>query len=71
MSAVATDESVRPGEAVIKPNSNFTKAAITEWAERRLQSGAEVYSDCLQAFGTVTKLEHTYRHSKHQSTAGL
>lgn len=38
MIAVATDEAGRPGYAVIEPISGFTKAAITEWAEGRLQS---------------------------------
>ena len=36
--AVATDAADRPGYAVIEPISGFTKAAITEWAERRLQT---------------------------------
>ena len=58
--AVATDAVDRPGYAVIEPISGFTKAAITEWAERRLQPGAAVYSDGLRAFGAVAKLEHPH-----------
>ena len=58
--AVATDESDRPGYAVIEPVSGFTKAAITEWASRRLQPGAEVYSDGLGAFSAVVDLHHPH-----------
>jgi len=58
--AVATDERDRPGYAVIEPVDGFTKAAITEWAERRLQPGAEVYSDGLGAFTAVADLDHPH-----------
>ncbi len=56
--AVATDEKGRPGYAVIEPVTGFTKNAITEWAKRRLQPGAEIYSDGLGAFTAVIDLGH-------------
>lgn len=56
--AVATNEKDRPGFAVIEPVAGFTKNAITEWAQRRLQSGAETYSDGLGAFSAVIDLDH-------------
>lgn len=58
--AVATDESGRPGYAVIEPLSGFTKAAITQWAKQRLQPGAEVNSDGLRAFGAMASLGHAH-----------
>jgi hypothetical protein len=67
--AVATDEADRPGYAVIEPVAGFTKAAITDWASRRLQPGTEVYSDGLRAFRAVVNLDHPHR--MHQSAPGL
>jgi transposase-like protein len=58
--AVATDEAGRPGFAVIEPLSGFTKLAITQWANQRLQPGAEVNSDGLKAFGAVASLGHSH-----------
>ncbi len=58
--AVATDESDRPGYAVIEPVAGFTKAAITEWAKQRLQPGAEIYSDGLKAFAVMASLGHSH-----------
>jgi len=58
--AVATNEAGRPGYAVIEPLPGFTKVAITEWAKRRLQGGAEVYSDGLRAFSAVADLNHPH-----------
>jgi hypothetical protein len=58
--AVATDEPDRPGYAVIEPVDGLTKVAITEWAMRRLQPGAEVYSDGLRAFGVAANLDHPH-----------
>jgi len=56
--AVATHEKGRPGYAVMEPVAGFTKNAITEWAKRRLQPGAEIYSDGLGAFSAVIDLGH-------------
>ncbi len=58
--AVATDEPDRPGYTVIEPVDGLTKVAITEWAKRRLQPGAEVYNDGLRAFGAVANLDHPH-----------
>ena len=58
--AVATDEGDRPGYAVIEPVDGFTQDAITQWAERRLQPGAEVFSDGLSAFTAVVDLDHPH-----------
>lgn len=56
--AVATNEKGHPDYAVIEPVPGFTKIAITEWAKRRLQPGAEIYSDGLGAFSAVIDLGH-------------
>ena len=58
--AVATDERARPGYAVIEPVAGFTSNAITDWAQRHLQPGAEVYSDGLGAFRAVVDLDHAH-----------
>ena len=58
--AVATDEKDRPGYAVIEPVKGFTKAAIIEWAERRLQPDAAVYSDGLKAFGALAGMGYSH-----------
>lgn len=58
MIAVATDEKDRPGYAVIEPVAGFTTNAITEWVQRRLQPGAEIYSDGLGAFRAVIDPGH-------------
>jgi ribosomal protein L37AE/L43A len=51
--AVATDDAGRPQQAVIEPVPAFSRAALADWAARRLAPGAEVYSDGLAAFRAV------------------
>ncbi len=51
--AVATDAAGRPQQAVIEPVPAFSRAALADWAARRLAPGAEVYSDGLAAFRAV------------------
>lgn len=58
--AVETDEAGHPGCAVIEPVTGFTTAALTEWAQRRLQADAEVFSDGLGAFRAVVPLDHAH-----------
>lgn len=57
---VSTDEAGHPQHAVIEPVSGFTKAALTEWASRRLQPETDVYSDGLGAFRAVVDLGHAH-----------
>ena len=58
--AVATDEAGHPRQAVIEPVPAFTRAALADWAARRLAPGAEVYSDGLGAFRAVADLNHAH-----------
>ena len=58
--AVATNNENRPSYAVIEPIAGFTKVAMDEWAKRRLQPDAEVYSDGLGAFTAVVELDHPH-----------
>lgn len=55
--AVSTVEG-RPRYAVIDPLPGFTKAAVSDWVERRLCPECEVYSDGLPAFTAVIDHGH-------------
>ncbi len=57
---VSTNEAGHPLHAVIDPVLGFTKAALTEWTQRRLQPETEVYSDGLGAFGAFADLGHAH-----------
>jgi hypothetical protein len=43
--AVSTTADNRPRQAVIEPVPGFTQAGLTEWAQRRLRPGKEVYAE--------------------------
>lgn len=59
--AVATDETLEhPTFAVIEPVRRFDNASLTDWGQRRLAPGAEVYSDGLACFGRVIDLGHAH-----------
>jgi hypothetical protein len=58
--AVTTDKNGHPGMAVFEPVSGFTKEAMTDWFRRRLDAGAEVYSDGLGAFRAAIDLGHAH-----------
>lgn len=57
--AVETSEDGRPRRAVIDPVAGFTKVALSDWIARRLQPGADVYSDGLGAFKAL-EAEHAH-----------
>lgn len=59
--AVQTDENHQyPRFAVLEPVRTFDNASITEWAQRRLAPGAEVYTDGLGAFRRFADAGHAH-----------
>lgn len=60
--AVETDADLEyPRCAVIEPLRSFDNASIKDWAERRLGSGAEVYTDGLWCFRRFSDAGHAHR----------
>lgn len=57
---VSTNEAGHPRHAVMEPVPGFTKAALAEWAGRRLEPECDVYSDGLGAFRAVVDLGHAH-----------
>jgi hypothetical protein len=57
---VLTTEACHPQHAVIDPVPGFTKAALTQWAQRRLLPESDVYRDGLGAFRAVVDLGHAH-----------
>ncbi len=68
--AVSTDESGRPRHAVIDPVSGFTKAALAQWTQCRLQPGLDVYNDDLGAFRALEEQGHAHTVIDSQGRAG-
>ena len=59
--AVETDETLEhPRYAVIEPVKTFDNPTMTEWAQRRLAAGAEVFSDGLGAFRRFAATGHPH-----------
>jgi hypothetical protein len=58
--AVSTNFAGRPGMGIAEPVPAFTKTALADWFERRLTTGAEVYSDGLGAFRACIDQEHAH-----------
>ena len=57
---VSTNDAGHPHHAAIDPVSGFTKAALADWAHRRLHPEAEVYSDGLGAFRAFEAQGHAH-----------
>lgn len=59
--AVQTDETMtRALYAVAEPVPTFDKAAVADWAKRRLAPACEVYTDGLASFNALTEQGHAH-----------
>lgn len=58
--AVETSDHGHPLYTVIDPLPGFTKAALAEWALRRLKPETDIYSDGLKAFAAVIDQGHAH-----------
>ena len=58
--AVSTTQDNRPRYVVIDPVPGFTKKALSEWAQRRLSPGTDIYSDGLGAFRALVDEGHAH-----------
>lgn len=67
--AVETSDDGRPLRAAIDPVPGFTKAALSDWIDRRLRPDADVYTDGLGAFRAFAA-EHTHTVIKAGGRAG-
>ena len=58
--ALSTTQDNRPRHVVIEPVDGFTKTALAEWVQRRLQPETDVYSDGLGAFRAMQEAGHAH-----------
>ena len=60
VAAVSTTDDGHPRFVALDPVPSFSKAAITEWASKRLAPQTDVFSDGLGCFRAVVDLDHAH-----------